>query len=108
MILDLHKGLHKSQSSVLIQLRSGKTGLAGFLHHRKVPGFDSPRCERGYHCETALHTLLHCPRYTDQRQALMHAGRIDKNWHLDTAQCTQMVIYWWIHQDILQQFSFAK
>ena len=56
------------------------------LHHQKVPDFNSPHCECGYHCETALHTLLHCPCFRDQHQALIHARQIDKNWLLNTTQ----------------------
>ena len=40
-VLGLRQSLHKGHSSVLIQLRTGKTGLVGFLHRGKVPGFNS-------------------------------------------------------------------
>ena len=107
-ILELHQGLHKSQSSVLVQLRSGKTGLAAFLCKRKVPGFDTPVCQCGYHAETVLHVLVHCPRLAQQRQALLHEGRLNKGWLLDTPQGAQLVTKWWIQQGILPQFSLAQ
>ena len=43
-ILKLHANLRKAESSVLIQLRTGKVGLAKFPHKRQVPGYDLPIC----------------------------------------------------------------
>ena len=40
-ILKLHKGLQKAESSMLIQLRTGRTGLRHFLNKVRVPGYES-------------------------------------------------------------------
>ena len=46
-VLKLHKGLHKAESSILVQARTGKIGLRDFLFKRRVLGFDSLRCDCG-------------------------------------------------------------
>ena len=40
-VLKLHSGLKKAESSVLVQARTGRIGLARFLYSRKVPGIQS-------------------------------------------------------------------
>lgn len=57
--LKLYQGLTKVQCSILIQVRSGKTGLAAFLDQRKVPGTESPGCPCGQGAETPKRILLH-------------------------------------------------
>lgn len=59
--LQLYRGLTKACYSILIQLRTGKTGLAAFLHRQQVPGYDSPGCPCGHSAETPKHILTHCP-----------------------------------------------
>jgi hypothetical protein len=43
-VLKLHSGLRKVKSSVLVQARTGRIGLAKFLYNRKVPGILSAQC----------------------------------------------------------------
>jgi hypothetical protein len=59
-VLKLHSGLQKAESSVLVQARTGRIGLAKFLYNRKVPGILSAqcRCEAGE--ETPRHMALYC------------------------------------------------
>lgn len=82
--LQIYQGLSRARCSVLIQLRTGETGLAGFLHRRGVPGYSSPACACGYHCETVKHNLIHCPRWMVQRRALETGGRVDSKWLLSS------------------------
>ena len=51
-ILKLYKGLQKAESSILIQLRTGKTGLRHFLNKVRVPGYESGQCK----CDMGLET----------------------------------------------------
>lgn len=43
-VIELHKGLHKVESALLVQARTKKIGLAKFLYSRKVPRVDTARC----------------------------------------------------------------
>src|SRR3954468_5538290 len=58
--LELHSGLIKAQSSVLIQMRTGKIGLSAFLFHRKVPGYETPLCTCGQGPQTPEHLFTTC------------------------------------------------
>lgn len=65
-----HKGLRKSESSLVTQLRTGKIGLKAFLWQRSVPGVASPRCQCGTEWETPEHLALRCPELSEQRATL--------------------------------------
>jgi hypothetical protein len=45
--LKLHKGSRKAESSLLVQMRTGKIGLRAFLFERQVPDIASPICTAG-------------------------------------------------------------
>ena len=66
--LKLHKQLKKAESSVLVQARTGRIGLAHFLNKARVPGYETPACRCGLGDETAEHLLLHCRLETERRQ----------------------------------------
>lgn len=44
-VLKLYSDLPKGLSSLLIQMRTGKTGLRKYLHCRKVPEISTPTCQ---------------------------------------------------------------
>ena len=44
----IHKNLNRAKSSIAMQLRSEEIGFNSYLHRRKFPGVDSPRCQCGY------------------------------------------------------------
>ena len=66
--LKLHEQLKKAESSVLVQARTGRIGLAHFLNKARVPGYETPACRCGLGDETAEHLLLHCQLETERRQ----------------------------------------
>ena len=72
----LHAGRIKAESALLIQLRTGKIGFNEFLYHRKVPGFDSPRCGCDEGAMTVRHVILRCPRWEALRREELSAMRI--------------------------------
>jgi Reverse transcriptase (RNA-dependent DNA polymerase)/Endonuclease-reverse transcriptase len=106
-VMALHKGLHKAESSILTQLRTGKIGLASFLFKAKVPGVDSEACRCGYRQETPQHITISCPRYQDTRDSLRINGRLDFKELLSTAEGVRKVTRWWLKRGILEQFRLA-
>ncbi len=47
---------------ILVQMRSGRTGLAHFLYKAHVLLYNTGQYECGQSQETPRHVLLHCPR----------------------------------------------
>jgi hypothetical protein len=43
-VLILHKAIPRSIRSIITQMRTGKIGLRGFLHERRVPGSEDLYC----------------------------------------------------------------
>ena len=105
--LRIYRGMTKARCSVLMQLRSGKTGLADFLHRRCIPGYDSPLCECGHGTETPTHVLVHCPKHADARWELLRNGRVDVKTLLNTPKGATQLSGWWLHHGILSQFALA-
>jgi len=52
-VLKLHSGLRKAESSVLVQARTGRIGLAKFLYKYRVPSVLTAQCRCGAGEETA-------------------------------------------------------
>lgn len=67
-VLRLHEGLHKAESSILTQLRTGKIGLADFLYKAGVPEVASAACSCGYEQETPRHVTVFCPQFRVARE----------------------------------------
>ena len=70
-----HIGLKKYESSVLVQIRTGKIGLRDFLHSRNVLDVMSPGCHCGAGRETAFHVLPEC-RDTEAQRANGSGGSL--------------------------------
>ena len=68
--LRLDASLPKAHTSVLTRTRTGKICLAAFLHHCRVPGFESPACPCGWQWETAKDVILQCQRFAGERRVL--------------------------------------
>jgi hypothetical protein len=102
----LHEKLQKPESSVLIQLRTGKTGTARFLHKRGVPSYNTPlcRCRRGI--GTPAHLLLRCKIYQSSRHLLGRPGLSFRELVSDKAQVASTV-EWVIRTGELRQFDLA-
>jgi len=58
--LKLHHNLRKEESSLLIQIRTGKIGLRSFLFDKQVPEVITPICRCGQDRETPCHVIAHC------------------------------------------------
>jgi hypothetical protein len=110
-ILKLHQNLRKAESAALIQFRTGRTGLARFLHVMGVPEYSSPKCVCGWNSETPRHVLCHCPLEEGRRQSLCVAckgGMVDFTWLLDTPEGAQVAGPWILKSGRLGQFRVAR
>ena len=67
-VLQLHEGLTKRQSAILVQLRTEKIGLRDFLFRRKVPDILDPMCTCQEGRQTVRHILLTCRKLRDIRR----------------------------------------
>lgn len=105
-ILKLHSKLRKAESTILIHMRTGRTGLAHFLHKAKVPGWDSGVCECGQALETPRHVLLYCPRERERRTEF--GERADFVRLLDTPEGAGIASRWMIQSGRLRQFQVAN
>jgi hypothetical protein len=107
-ILKLHTGLHKAESSLLIQLRTEKIGLRAFLVERKVPTVPSPQCECGQGRETGKHIILYCLKVPDEKRAELR----DKIGHLGVDAALRgrreagIVSKWFMSLGRLEQFKY--
>jgi hypothetical protein len=72
----IHKSLRRHQSSLAIQLRTGKVGFRAFLFNSKVPDIETPWCLTcaGEELETVQHVLLHCPTWAGLREECFESG----------------------------------
>jgi hypothetical protein len=70
-VLQLHKELYKAESTLLVQSRTGRIGLARFLYTRKVPGIASAQCQCRAGEETPRHMALFCNHEANRRHQLM-------------------------------------
>jgi hypothetical protein len=61
-ILRLHKELCKAESALLVRARTGRIGLARFLHSCKVPGLECAKCQCRAGEETPRPIALSCNR----------------------------------------------
>lgn len=68
-VLDKHTGLRRYMSSLITQLRTGKIGLAHYLH--AIGRADSPRCPCDQGIQTVRHVLTECQRTRDLREELL-------------------------------------
>lgn len=59
--LSLYNGLNQMESSVLMQLRTGKIGLKAYL--KSIGRADSDRCACNQAPKTPHHIILDCPLY---------------------------------------------
>ena len=69
-ILEIHKGLDKQLSSLVVQMRTGKIGLRKFLYERRVPGVEDKGCDLcGQGEQTVHHILSTCRKFRAERES---------------------------------------
>ena len=107
-VLKLHSGLRKAESSVLVQARTGRIGLAKFLYSCKVPGILSTQCRCGAGEETPRHMSLYCTEETERRQHLRTGRRLDYQQLIGTNSGARKLAEWMIRSGRLGQFTLAR
>ncbi len=74
-MLKIHRGLRKAASALIVQMQTEKIGLKGFLHSRKVPGFDSPECLCRRGLQSAKHLLVEYCLHTQKKNRIWKEDR---------------------------------
>lgn len=65
--------MNRSESSVIVQARTGKIGLRDYLY--RIGAEPSPSCPCGARRQTVYHTLLECPRFNELREEMWEGKR---------------------------------
>jgi hypothetical protein len=110
-----HNGLRKHESSLLLQIRTGKIGLRAFLFEKKVPEVYSPRCQCGDAAETPQHLALDCSETRQERQQLeskMSPGAIrtyqDFVYATEKPQLAATLVRWFLNLGRFTEFRLAR
>jgi hypothetical protein len=72
-LLRVYRGLRKALSSVMVQMRTGRISLSGFL--AKIGIHESARCGCDEGIQTTKHVLLECEFYRDIRGEMLDKVR---------------------------------
>ena len=94
---------------MLVQLRTGRTGLRHFLSKARVSGYESGQCSCGTGPETPRNVLIHCPHEAERRIVLREAlgGHLDLSRLLDTPRGAPVASKWMIRSGRILQFKLA-
>ena len=93
---------------MMIQIRTEKIGLRGFLAQRKVPGI-RPECDCGQAIQTPKHVILACPNTSDNRMEwLQKAGTVDYRVLTSTRKGLRMLAQRIMELRLLPQFAIAR
>jgi hypothetical protein len=109
-----HGNLRKHESSLLVQIRTGKVGLRAFLFQRGVPTVPSPHCECGEGRETAEHVVLRCPLLLYERRMLLARLPAPLRTSRDFAEATanknhaKTIVRWLLSTGRLQEYRVAE
>lgn len=107
--LKLHAGLKKVESTLAVQMRSGKIGLAAFLHARRVPEVENALCTCGWRKQDVKHVLMFClERQEEQKEMLKAAGTQYCNKLLTTNAGLKASSRWLMKTGLLGLYSLAR
>ena len=109
LTLKIREGLQKAESSLATQIRTERIGLKAYLHSRKVPGVESPKCKCEWARQTAKHVLLFCPDYAEPKTRILNAAIIQNYRQIVfTAKGLKAATRIMMKTDLLEQFALAK
>ena len=104
----LFDGLTRPGSTIATLLRTEVIGLNAFLARVGVPNVQ-PACPCGAARQTPKHVVVSCPNHSRGRpERQLEAGTTDYIELLTTQQGLKAVTKWFLHQNILQQFRWAR
>jgi hypothetical protein len=98
-VLQLHEGLRKAESSMLIQAPTEKIGLAQFLYTRGVPGVVTALYSCGVGPETARHVVIYCEKEVGRHQEVRREDArrtLDYRWLTNTNTGARKLSRWLI------------
>ncbi|EAQ83345.1 hypothetical protein CHGG_09749 [Chaetomium globosum CBS 148.51] len=98
--------LSKAKSTLLVQARTGKIGLRGFLFTRRVPEVVTPVCRCGMARETFEHLVLGCNGAADKPHPWPDDGAELLEW-LDDVEKAAIVVGWVLGLGRLNEFRLA-
>nr|XP_036581842.1 zinc knuckle [Colletotrichum truncatum]KAF6790285.1 zinc knuckle [Colletotrichum truncatum] len=109
-VLQLHSGLSKRQSSILVQMRTEKIGLRDFLFNRRVPDATDANCQCREGRQTVSHVLLRCRRFRQLRRQELGAipGRHNLRVVLNERKAAAKAIRFMEQTEILGQFRIES
>jgi hypothetical protein len=114
-VLKLHQGLQKAESSLLVQIRTQRIGLAQFLHDQHVPGYETGRCLCIGGSETPRHITLFCSNIVASRTYLRNlirtklgSDRIDYQRLIGSPEGAKIFTKWFMELGCLGQFSLTR
>ena len=105
--LKIHTLLKKAESSLATQIRTGKIGLADFLHKHRVPGITSPACPCGWHRQTPEHVIMFCRLIKGRRAMFREAGTNSYQTLTESPKPLKLLTAWLMKSGTLTQFSLA-
>ena len=80
---------------MMIQIRTGKIGLAKFLYHANVPDFPNVICRKcGIDEETAIYLFRYCESLRTERNQLRTSGHLDLDKLLITKEGFEKTSKW--------------
>ena len=68
--LKKHQGFKKHESSLIVQIRMGKTGLRAFFFQRGVSDINTPLCRCGIAGDIPARVELYCPELQQEMKEL--------------------------------------
>jgi hypothetical protein len=107
-VLALHKDLRKAESTILVQARTKKIGLAKFIHTLRVLGVTTAQCSCNIGEETARHIAVYYSREHNRRQLLRTNRQISYHKLVGSNERAKNFTEWLIHSGRLGQFSLAR
>jgi hypothetical protein len=107
--LTLHRVLFKSESALVIHMRTSRINLANYLFSRRVPTMLISSCICYYSRQTLKHVLLFCNDRATNRQSMFREDeKTDLRKLLNIEKKLKTLIDWLMKINLLAQFSLTR